>query len=85
MENINPSILLELEPSENQILQDKDLNMKKAKIHAINSIKEYLEELKKDREHQADIKEKYGIKSLEKLLARYRIRFEYSIFKVSCW
>ena len=69
MENINPSILWDLEPSKNQIPLDKDLNMKNAKIQAINSIKEYLEELKRDRERQADIKEKYGIKSLEKLLA----------------
>lgn len=81
MEAINPSILWELDPSDSQMPIIKDLNMKQAKIKVINSIKDYLEELKKDRERQSHIKEKYGIKSIEQLLAEINSDLRYLYLK----
>jgi len=39
--------------------------------HAIKKLEEYKNELLKDRQHQAEIKEKYGVKSLESLIVQY--------------
>lgn len=69
MKEVKPSILWDLEPSQTSSPLIKDSDIKKAKIEVINPIKDYLEELKEERERQAKIKEKYGLKSLEKLIS----------------
>ncbi len=69
IKEINPSIIWDLKPAEKQSI-DIDLEDRKkgVLVTTLYSLKKYREELKKERERQAKIKEKYGIKSLEYLI-----------------
>ena len=66
---LNPAILWDLSPSNNgesYDLPDKD----KLLPYAINAVEKYKEEIAKERRRQAEIKRKYGLKSLEYLIGK---------------
>lgn len=70
-EHIPPSILWDLDDSSNVTAGGPiDLEDHKAAVRegVIRALREYQKELLKERERQARIKEKYGIRSLEKLI-----------------
>jgi len=64
---VSPAVIWDLAEGGNG--KPEDINAeelkKKVSTNAISKLKEYREELFKERTHQAEIKEKYGIKSLE--------------------
>ena len=72
IENVNPAILWDLVPVENStpIKFDIERRKRKAVEHAIKSVEAYKEELMEERIRQAEIKRKYGIKSLDYLISR---------------
>ncbi|MFN3472284.1 MAG: protein NO VEIN domain-containing protein, partial [Aquificaceae bacterium] len=69
---INPAILWDLVPVDTPqgLTFDFDYESKKrrAQEYAINVVEAYKEELLKERERQAEIKQKYGVRSLEYLI-----------------
>lgn len=69
---ISPAIIWDLAEGGRERDEGIDLEVlkKMASSSAIVSLKEYREELFQDRTHQAEIKEKYGIKSLEYLIVK---------------
>jgi len=69
---ISPAIIWDLAEGGRERDEEIDLEVlkKMASSSAITSLKEYREELFQDRTHQAEIKEKYGIKSLEYLIVK---------------
>ncbi len=73
LREINPAILWDLipvdEPQSLSIVLDRK---EMAKEYSINVVESYKEELLKEIERQAEIKRKYGIKSLEKLIDELR-------------
>ncbi len=64
---VSPAIIWDL--AEGGVEREKEIDLdelkRKVSPKAISKLKEYREELFRDRTHQAEIKEKYGIKSLE--------------------
>ncbi|KAF5065581.1 RNA polymerase-associated protein RapA [anaerobic digester metagenome] len=68
IKKIDPSILWNLEPVDDPTPSNIHLDKKKTKIHVIELVKNYLKELKIERERQANVKKKYGIKSLQQLI-----------------
>ncbi len=70
---VSPSIIWDL--AESKFHNEPEINIDELKQKvmniAISKLKEYREELSKNRQHQAEIKEKYGIKSLEHLIIQY--------------
>ncbi len=73
VKSVPPSIVWDL--AESRTGDETQINMdelkQKAKDAVISKLKEYREELLKNRLHQAEIKQKYGIKSLEHLILQY--------------
>ncbi len=71
--SVSPSIIWDL--AEGNIENEPPVNIDELKQNvmqvALNKLKEYREELLKNRLHQAEIKQKYGIKSLEHLIVQY--------------
>lgn len=69
---VSPAIIWDLAEGGNGRIQDVSLEELKKKVSAvgISRLKDYREELFKDRTHQAEIKEKYGIKSLEHFILK---------------
>ena len=65
LKNINPSVIWDLEPVDEPKPIKKSFDKSGAQNFAINSIRSYLKDLKAERERQAQIKRKYGVKSLE--------------------
>ena len=83
LKNINPSVIWDLEPIDEPKPVQKSFDKSEAQNFAINSIGSYLKDLKIERERQAQIKRKYGVKSLDYFIAklnedlkRYTIRQE---------
>ena len=72
IENVNPAILWDFAPAENNTPIKFDIEVKKRKAveYAIKSVEAYKEELMKERIRQAEIKRKYGIKSLDYLISK---------------
>ena len=72
IENVNPAILWDFVHVENStpIKFDIERRKRKAVEHAIKSVEAYKEELMEERIRQAEIKRKYGIKSLDYLISR---------------
>ncbi|NYB52409.1 MAG: DEAD/DEAH box helicase family protein [Methanobacteriaceae archaeon] len=68
IKKIDPSVLWNLEPIDDPKPSNVHLDMEKTKIYVIELVKNYLKELKVERERQANVKKKYGIKSLEQLI-----------------
>lgn len=69
---VSPAIiwdLAEVNSSENDV-SDVEALKKTVSNHAISGLKEYREELLGERNRQAEIKQKYGIKSLEHLIVK---------------
>jgi len=67
---IDPSILWDLVPLDNVSEQPQNLENEEGVIlsFVINAVQKYKEELSIERERQAKIKEKYGLKSLERII-----------------
>ena len=65
---VNPAVLWDLVPQEAKV--EFKGNKERVEKFAISAISKYKEELLKERERQAKIKEKYGIKSLEYLIGK---------------
>lgn len=70
IEFIQPTILWDLEESKNIIQESANIETIKTKTmsQVISSLKKYQEELQKERNRQATIKQKYGVESLKKLI-----------------
>jgi superfamily II DNA or RNA helicase len=70
---VPPSIIWDLKPSESltEIPDKPDLNENSIVDYAIeNILTNYLHEIKEQREHDARIKRKYGLRSLQELISR---------------
>ena len=69
-EHIPPSILWDLDNAGGVVANPIDLESQKATVQAgvIATLRDYQKELLKERSRQARIKEKYGMRSLEKLI-----------------
>ncbi len=67
---INPAILWDLLPTHNEEKQNHKLDENKALDHAIDLIEKYRNEIAEDRKRQAEIKKKYGLKSLNHLISK---------------
>lgn len=73
LKEINPAILWDLVPVETfPIFNSKIpiLNKEKAQEYSVSTAEAYKEEILKERERQAEIKRKYGIKSLKYLISK---------------
>ena len=72
IENVNPAILWDFVPVENNTPIKIDVENKKRRAieYAIKNVEKYKEELMEERIRQAEIKRKYGIKSLDYLISR---------------
>ena len=68
VEEVNPSILWDLIPSEEKISVKKEIDKNRALNYAIQAVEKYKQEIAEERVRQAKIKRKYGIKSLEYLI-----------------
>jgi len=64
---VNPAILWDFSPSEAGV-QAPDVNDRRLITFVLNSVERYREELDNERKRQADIKRKYGLKSLDYLV-----------------
>jgi superfamily II DNA or RNA helicase len=80
-QEVNPSLLWDFIPIDETEPLTIEADKSSAEAMVIESIEEYLSELKSERERQANVKKKYGLKSLEYLigdlnaaLADYEIR-----------
>ena len=71
IEIIQPSIMWDLQETTNNNPQEIETDGLKqlCKTETISSLRTYQSEILKERERQADIKERYGVRSLEKLIA----------------
>ena len=71
---MNPALLWDLSPSKRTVQLSEDFNLESLKSRAFGSLipvlDNYKSELEIERNRQAEIKEKYGIKSLEHLILR---------------
>lgn len=65
---VNPSILWDLIPADDNRKVKIEINKEKAQLSAIDAVESYKQEIAKERERQAEIKRKYGIRSLEYLI-----------------
>ncbi|HOI25200.1 MAG TPA: helicase-related protein [Caldisericia bacterium] len=72
LKEINPTILWDLIGSKNIQPENCEINSLKqlSEAFVINELERYKKELEEERNHQAHIKEKYGIKSLEQLILK---------------
>lgn len=65
LSEINPSIIWDFVPTENRKPLKQNIEKEGAQNLVINSIENYREDLKSERERQANVKRKYGLKSLD--------------------
>jgi len=72
LEEINPAILWDLIPSSHPEYhpEGKKFSQEKVREYAVYSLEKYREELLTERKRQAEVKRKYGIKSLEHLIGK---------------
>jgi hypothetical protein len=70
MNEINPSVIWDFAYHSGSFEFDEG-RKSEAESYAINALNRYKAELLKERERQAEIKEKYGIKSLKALISEY--------------
>jgi len=72
IKNVNPAILWDFVPTENNAPIKFGVEERKRKVveYAIGSVEAYKKELMEERIRQAEIKRKYGIKSLDYLISR---------------
>ncbi|MCD6083664.1 DUF3883 domain-containing protein [Candidatus Aerophobetes bacterium] len=69
LKEINPTILWDLAPTEDEV-DSVEIDEQKVLPFVINAVEKYKEEIGKERERQAKIKEKYGLRSLEYLIGK---------------
>jgi len=68
-EPLDPKIIWDLEPARDFPKVEVDFGRREEAMHyAHKALKKYMEKLLEERKRQAEIKEKYGIKSLKKLI-----------------
>jgi len=67
---INPSILWDLSPCNDKHVSEKVPDKNKLLPFVINVVERYKEEIAKERNRQAEIKRKYGLKSLDYLIGK---------------
>jgi len=65
---INPSVLWDLIPSDSHKQIETEVDREKAQEFAVNAVEKYKGEIFEERRRQANIKKKYGIRSLEYLI-----------------
>ncbi|MBA7529541.1 RNA polymerase-associated protein RapA [subsurface metagenome] len=68
LNDVNPAILWDFIPSEKNEPTTVDMTMKRAQEYAVDAVENYKQEIGEERRRQADIKKKYGIKSLDFLI-----------------
>jgi len=73
IKELNPSIIWDLAPH-NGRFNLEDESKREAESYAIRALMNFKDELLKERLRQAEIKEKYGVKSLESLIRSYDIK-----------
>lgn len=68
-ETIDPKIIWDLEPAKEAPEVEADFQRREeAMYYAHGTLRKYMEKLLEERKRQAEIKEKYGVKSLQKLI-----------------
>ncbi len=67
LREINPSILWDLKPAQGNI-KDYIPDESKVKQFVVKAVQKYKEQIKQEREKEAEIKEKYGVRSLRILI-----------------
>lgn len=73
IKSVNPSIIWDLAPFNGEYSLNDEWK-REAESHAIKELMEFKDELLKERLRQAEIKEKYGVKSLESLIRNYDLK-----------
>jgi len=68
LNEVNPAILWDFIPKDNNEPTTVDMSMERSQEYVIDAVEKYKQEIVKERKRQADIKKKYGIKSLEYLI-----------------
>jgi len=68
IKEINPALIWDLSPAERQT-QPIEIDEKRIIPHVISAIEKYKQDIGKERKRQAQIKEKYGLKSLDYLIS----------------
>ncbi len=68
MQDVNPAVLWDFIPSNNEEITELDIKKEIAQEYAVNAVEKYKQEIVKERERQAEIKKKYGFRSLEYLI-----------------
>jgi superfamily II DNA or RNA helicase len=68
VEEINPSVLWDMVPCENGKPQRADVDKGRAQRRAVTAVENYKKEIFEERNRQAEIKTKYGVRSLEYLI-----------------
>jgi len=68
LEEVNPSILWDFVPSKKESIDSISFQKEKVENYAILAVEKYKQSLIEERKRQAEIKKKYGIKSLEYLI-----------------
>ena len=67
-QEVNPSLLWDFVPEDDSEPLTIETDKTNSEAMVIESIEEYLSELKNERERQANVKRKYGLKSLDYLI-----------------
>ena len=65
---INPAVLWDLSPSTEKIAEEINIQEDRILPFAIEVVEKYKEEIEREREREAEIKKKYGVKSLNYLI-----------------
>jgi SNF2 family DNA or RNA helicase len=68
LQEVNPAILWDLIPVKENAQKRIEVDKRKPQEFAVNAVEKYREEILKERKRQAEVKRKYGIKSLEHLI-----------------
>jgi len=68
MRPLNPAILWDLVPSQGHVPASVEIDKEKAQEFAITAVENYKHEIHEERQRQANIKKKYGVRSLEYLI-----------------
>ncbi len=68
LNEVNPAILWDFVPSDDNEPVKVDMRREKAQEYAVGTVENYKHEIVEERRRQAEIKRKYGIKSLEFLI-----------------
>lgn len=72
IESANPALIWDLVPASDARFKSPDIQKVRSSVlgKTIEELESYLHEIQQERDRQADIKERYGVKSLEHLIVR---------------